>query len=180
MTTSLVVERSEPGCGLPPALSFKDVHQPCRGGERGELWPCLPHGLVAPFFLQHSREKDVHEPREGGQLRLRGAGRAAGAVSCRVSGSLVWMASVPPPTLPPTAKRSVAVRPPYGRRSRRAQVRRIRSVSCAAGRAAPTLPGCNTLKFNFVKIREIHQRFSIKTSFLRIFIISKLLLPKLK
>jgi hypothetical protein len=28
MTTSLVVERSEPGCGLPPALSFKDVHHP--------------------------------------------------------------------------------------------------------------------------------------------------------
>jgi hypothetical protein len=29
MTTSLVVERSEPDCGLPPALSFKDVHHPC-------------------------------------------------------------------------------------------------------------------------------------------------------
>jgi hypothetical protein len=28
MTTSLVVERSELGCGLPPALSFKDVHHP--------------------------------------------------------------------------------------------------------------------------------------------------------
>jgi hypothetical protein len=28
MTTSLVVERSEPGCDLPPALSFKDVHHP--------------------------------------------------------------------------------------------------------------------------------------------------------
>jgi hypothetical protein len=26
MTTSLMVERSEPGCGLHPALSFKDVH----------------------------------------------------------------------------------------------------------------------------------------------------------
>jgi hypothetical protein len=32
MTTSLVVERSEPGCGLPPALSFKDVHHPRWGG----------------------------------------------------------------------------------------------------------------------------------------------------
>jgi hypothetical protein len=52
-----VVERSEPGCGLPPALSFKDVHQPCRGGERARLWPCLPHGLVAPFFLQHLGER---------------------------------------------------------------------------------------------------------------------------
>jgi hypothetical protein len=26
MTTSLVVGRSKPGCGLPLALSFKDVH----------------------------------------------------------------------------------------------------------------------------------------------------------
>jgi hypothetical protein len=33
MTTSLVVERSEPGCGLPPALSFKDVHHPRWGGR---------------------------------------------------------------------------------------------------------------------------------------------------
>jgi hypothetical protein len=32
MTTSLVVERSESGCGLPPALSFKDVHHSCWGG----------------------------------------------------------------------------------------------------------------------------------------------------
>jgi hypothetical protein len=32
MTTSFVVGRSKPGCGLPPALSFKDVHHPCWGG----------------------------------------------------------------------------------------------------------------------------------------------------
>jgi hypothetical protein len=32
MTTSLVVERSELGYGLPPALSFKDVHHLCWGG----------------------------------------------------------------------------------------------------------------------------------------------------
>jgi hypothetical protein len=29
MTTILVVGRRKPGCGLPPALSFKDVHHPC-------------------------------------------------------------------------------------------------------------------------------------------------------
>jgi hypothetical protein len=28
MITSLVVGRSKPGCGLCPALSFKDVHHP--------------------------------------------------------------------------------------------------------------------------------------------------------
>jgi hypothetical protein len=60
MTTSLVVERSEPGCGLPPALNFKDVHHPCWGGRRAKLGSCLPHGLVTRFFLQHSEEKDVH------------------------------------------------------------------------------------------------------------------------
>jgi hypothetical protein len=27
-----MVGRSKPGCGLPPALSFKDVHHPCWGG----------------------------------------------------------------------------------------------------------------------------------------------------
>jgi hypothetical protein len=57
MTTSLVVGRSKPGCGLPPALSFKDVHHPCWGGRRAELGSCLPHGPVTRFFLQHSGEK---------------------------------------------------------------------------------------------------------------------------
>jgi hypothetical protein len=52
-----VVVGSEPGCGLPPVLSFKDVHQPCRGGERAELWLRLPHELVARLFLQHSEER---------------------------------------------------------------------------------------------------------------------------
>jgi hypothetical protein len=69
---------------------------------------------------------------------------AAGAVSCRVSGSLAWMALVPPPMLPPAVKWDVAVCPPHGRRSCRAQVRRTRSVPCAAGHAVPTPPrgGC--------------------------------------
>jgi hypothetical protein len=36
MTVGLVVGKSEPGRGLPPALSFKDVHHPCWGGGRAE------------------------------------------------------------------------------------------------------------------------------------------------
>jgi hypothetical protein len=135
MTTNLVVERSEPGCGLPPTLSFKDVHHPRWGGRRAELGSCLPHGLVTRFFLQHLEEKDVHQPCGGGELRLRGAGRASGAVSCRVSGSLAWMASVPPPTLPLTVKWGVAVRPPHGRRSRHA-----RSAASVASPTPPTTP----------------------------------------
>jgi hypothetical protein len=51
MTTSLVVERSEAGYGLPPALSFKDVRNPRWGGRQAELGTCLPHGLVTRFFL---------------------------------------------------------------------------------------------------------------------------------
>jgi hypothetical protein len=51
------------------------------------------------------------------------------------------MALVPPPTLPPATERGVAVRPPHGRRSRRVQVRHIRSVPCTTGHAAPMPPG---------------------------------------
>jgi hypothetical protein len=39
MTTSLVVGRSKPGCGLCPALSFKDLHHLGWEGGQGELGP---------------------------------------------------------------------------------------------------------------------------------------------
>jgi hypothetical protein len=130
MTTSHVVERSEPGYGLPPALSFKDVHHPHWGGGRAELGPRLPHGLAAHFFLQHSGEKGVRQPCEGGKLRVRGAGRlqAPPATACPVP-RLGWL-----------RRRllllggDVAVRSPHGRRLRRARVRHIHGFSRAAGR----------------------------------------------
>jgi hypothetical protein len=75
MTTSLVVERSEPGCVLSPALSFKDVHHPCWGGGRAEWGLRLPCGLAVRFFLQHSRGKGVRRLCGGGELRVREAGR---------------------------------------------------------------------------------------------------------
>jgi hypothetical protein len=100
MTTSLVVGRSKSGYGLPPALSFKDVHHPRWGGRRGESGPFPPHGLVTRFFLQHLEEKDVHQPCGGGEPRLCGAGWLQ-AVSCSVSGPLGLMALVLPPMLPP-------------------------------------------------------------------------------
>jgi hypothetical protein len=68
MTTSLVAEKSEPGCGLPPALSFKDVHHPCWGRGQAELGSCLPHRLATRFFLQHSGEKGVCQPCGAGKL----------------------------------------------------------------------------------------------------------------
>jgi hypothetical protein len=41
VTTSSMVGRSKPGCGLCPALSFKDLHHPCWGGGRGEPGPAF-------------------------------------------------------------------------------------------------------------------------------------------
>jgi hypothetical protein len=89
VTVGLVVEKSETGCGLPPALSFKDVHHPCWGGGQAELGSCLPHGLATRFFLQHSGRRAFTSLAEEANCHL----------------------------LP---GRGVAVRPPHGRRSRRA------------------------------------------------------------
>jgi hypothetical protein len=41
VTTSLMVGRTKPGCGLCFALSFKDLHHPCWGGGRAELGPAF-------------------------------------------------------------------------------------------------------------------------------------------
>jgi hypothetical protein len=41
VTTSLMVGRTKPGCGLCPALRFKDLHHPCWGGGRGEPGPAF-------------------------------------------------------------------------------------------------------------------------------------------
>jgi hypothetical protein len=41
VTTGSMVGRSKPGCGLCPALSFKELHHPCRGGGRVEPGPAF-------------------------------------------------------------------------------------------------------------------------------------------
>jgi hypothetical protein len=41
VTTSSMVGRSKSGCGLCPALSFKDLHHPCWGGGRAEPDPAF-------------------------------------------------------------------------------------------------------------------------------------------
>jgi hypothetical protein len=81
MTTSLVVGRSKSGCGLPPALSFKDVHHPCWGGRRAESGSCLPHGPVTRFFLQHSGEKAFTGLAEKANF---GYARPAGCKRCQL------------------------------------------------------------------------------------------------
>jgi hypothetical protein len=57
--------RPRGGGALPPVLGFKDVHQPCGGGERAGPRLRLSHELVTRLFLQHSEEKDDHQPYEG-------------------------------------------------------------------------------------------------------------------
>jgi hypothetical protein len=87
-------------CGsgaLPPVLGFEDVHQPRGGGERAEPRLRLPHGLVTRLFLQHSEEKDDHQPCEGGELRVRGPGQTASTACRRAPSSLAWMVLSSPP-----------------------------------------------------------------------------------
>jgi hypothetical protein len=105
MTVGLVVGRSKPGYGHCPALSFKDVHHSCCGGERAEPGFYLPHGPARRLFLQHSGERALTGLAEGanfdnagpvGRKRRQlqrawlagsaGFGAASDAVSCR----LVW------------------------------------------------------------------------------------------
>jgi hypothetical protein len=57
VTTSSMVGRSEAGCDLGPALSFKDLHHPGWGGGRAEPELYLPRGFVGHLLPQHSRER---------------------------------------------------------------------------------------------------------------------------
>jgi hypothetical protein len=99
MTTSLVVERSEPGCGLPPALSFKDVHHPRWGGGRAKWefafrvgWRSASSSSIRGRRAFASFAEEANSGYAGPTVY--------GAVSCRVSGSPAWVALMPPPALP--------------------------------------------------------------------------------
>jgi hypothetical protein len=65
VTTSLMVGRSKPGCGLCPALSFKDLHHPYWGRGRAEPEIYLPHGFMGHPLLQHSGERKLTGLAEG-------------------------------------------------------------------------------------------------------------------
>jgi hypothetical protein len=105
VTTSSMVGRSKPGCGLCPALGFKDLHHPCWGGGRAEPELYLPHGFVGHPLLQHSGERALTDLAEGadsdnvglvgcerhqlqrvGLAGSAGSGSAPGAPSRRTSG----------------------------------------------------------------------------------------------
>jgi hypothetical protein len=65
VTTSSMVGRSKPGCGLCPALSFKDLHHPGWGGGRAEPELYLPHGFVGYLLPKHSGERVLTGLAEG-------------------------------------------------------------------------------------------------------------------
>jgi hypothetical protein len=117
VTTSSMVGRSEPGYGLYPALSFKDLHRPCWGGGRAEPELYLPHGFVGHPLLQHSGERALTGLTEGadsdnaglvGRERRQlqraglagsvGSGSAPGAPSRRMSGRRDARTRGPPKT----------------------------------------------------------------------------------
>jgi hypothetical protein len=117
VTTSLMVGRSKPGCGLYLALSFKDLHHPCWGGGRAEPELYLPHGFVGHPLLQHSGERALTGLAEGadfdnaglvgrerrqlqrvGLAGSAGSGSAPGAPSRRTSGRCAVRTGGPPKT----------------------------------------------------------------------------------
>jgi hypothetical protein len=69
VTASLMVGRSKPGCGLCPALSFKDLHHPCWGGERGEPELYLLHGSTDHLFFQLLGVETILQLCGGGALQ---------------------------------------------------------------------------------------------------------------
>jgi hypothetical protein len=114
VTTSSMVGRSEPGYDLCPALSFKDLHHPCWGGQRGDPELYLPHGSVGHPLLQHSGERALtglaegadsdnaglvgRERRQLQRVGLAGSGLAPGAPFRRTSGHCAARTGGPPKT----------------------------------------------------------------------------------
>jgi hypothetical protein len=117
VTTSSMVGRSEPGCDLGPALSFKDLHHSGWGGGWAEPELYLPRGFVGHLLPQHSRERALtglaggsdfdNAGLVGGERRqlqrvglagLAGSGSAPGAPSRRKSGCRAARTGGPPKT----------------------------------------------------------------------------------
>jgi hypothetical protein len=104
--------RSEPGCDLGPALSFKDDHHPGWGGGQAESELYLLCGFVGQPLPQHSRERALSGPAggsnfdnaglvDGGRRQLQRvglAGSARGAPSRRKGGCRAAHTGGPPKT----------------------------------------------------------------------------------
>jgi hypothetical protein len=117
VTTSSRVGRSEPGCDLGPAPSFKDLHHPGWGGGRAEPKLYLPRRFVGHLLPHHSRERALtglaggsdfdntglvdgerRQLQHVGLAGSAGSGSAPGALSCRKSGCRAARTGGPPKT----------------------------------------------------------------------------------
>jgi hypothetical protein len=93
VTSSPWMGRGKPGCDLGPALSFKDVHHPCWGGERGEPGLYLPRGPAGHLFFQLLVVATILQLCGGGVLQpCRGRRTVAAQLGCNIppSSSLSW------------------------------------------------------------------------------------------
>jgi hypothetical protein len=91
--TSPWMGRSKSGCDLGPALSFKDVHHPCWGGERGEPRLYLPRGSAGHLLFQLLVVETILQLCGGGVLQpCRGRRTVAAQLGCNIppSSSLLW------------------------------------------------------------------------------------------
>jgi hypothetical protein len=90
VTTSLMVGRSKSGCGLCPALTFKDLHHPCWGGGRAEPELYLPCGPASRFFLQLLGVETILQLYGGGALQpCRGRRTVAAQLGCNIPSSVL-------------------------------------------------------------------------------------------
>jgi hypothetical protein len=88
VTTSSMVGRSKPGCGLCPALSFKDLHHPCWGGGRGEPRPTFAWAGI-PLLPPASGVETILQLYGGGVLQpCQGRRTAAAQPGCSISSSV--------------------------------------------------------------------------------------------
>jgi hypothetical protein len=129
VTTSSMVGRSEPGCGLCPALSFKDLHHPGWGGGRTEPELYLPRGFVGHLLPQHSGERALTGLAGGSDFNNAGlvGGERRQLQRVELAGSA---GSGSAPSAPPAARAVVAPRAPEDHPRRRALLGR-RSCSWA-------------------------------------------------
>jgi hypothetical protein len=94
VTTSSWVGRSKPGCDLGPAPSFKNLHHPCWGGERGEPGLYLPHGSAGHLFFQLLVVETILQLCGGGVLQpCRGKRTVAAQLGCNIPSSVLAFAA---------------------------------------------------------------------------------------
>jgi hypothetical protein len=89
VTTSSMVGRRKPGCGLRSTLSFKDLHHPCWGGGRGEPGPAFAWAGV-PLLPLASRGGN-HPPALRRRRPLAMPGKANCCCPARVQHSILCL-----------------------------------------------------------------------------------------